>query len=147
MIKLDQGLIWPGHICSNVFGPFPGSGKAFVGRHMPSQWPKMARNGPNAGGVWRPLKAFSYPGKIPNKLPDKPCPDQTLIKFDQPVWSLQGDLALQKVIFGLFGLFGGLTHFDTFSQMCPGQYFCWTCIMMFICKKKNKSIHFLKNPK
>ena len=48
LIKLDQGLIWPGHICSNVFGPFPGSGKAFVGRHRPPQWPKMARNGPFA---------------------------------------------------------------------------------------------------
>ena len=46
--------------------PFPGSGKVFLGggRHSPQKYSKMAKNGPNAGGVWRPLKACSYPGKV-----------------------------------------------------------------------------------
>ena len=125
----------------------------------------MAKNGPNAGGVWRPLKACSYPGKVqiyswccwcpvqikpwstvinqfeasrvtygckraifgnfwplwrpmappkglsvPMKkpkhiVPDVPWPDETLIKFNQPVWSLPGELWHQKVIFAIFGHF------------------------------------------
>ena len=41
--------------------PFSGSGKVFGGAPQP---PKVSKNGPNAGGVWRPLKACSYPGKV-----------------------------------------------------------------------------------
>ena len=48
-------------------------------------------------------------------VPDMPWPDQTLIKFNQPVWSLPGELWHQKVIFGhfwpffaIFGHIGGL---------------------------------------
>ena len=50
------------------------------------------------------------PGKRPKHIvPDVSCPDQTLIKFDQPIWGLQGDLWLQKPIFGHFWPFFG--HF------------------------------------
>ena len=44
LIKNDQGLIWPGHIWGNVFGPFPGSRKASGGCHRPPMWPKIAKN-------------------------------------------------------------------------------------------------------
>ena len=54
MIKLDQCLIWPGHIRNNVFGLFHGYGKAFRGRHRPPKWPKIAKNGPFA--------VLSHPG-------------------------------------------------------------------------------------
>ena len=45
LINLDQGLIPPGHTWDNVFGRFPGSGKASGGRHRPPKWPKIAKNG------------------------------------------------------------------------------------------------------
>ena len=47
LIKNDQGLIWPGHIWGNVFGPFPGSRKApggAIGRQCGRKLPKMAKN-------------------------------------------------------------------------------------------------------
>ena len=47
LIKNYQGLIWPGHIWGNVFGPFPGSRKASGGCHRPPMWPKIAKNGQN----------------------------------------------------------------------------------------------------
>jgi hypothetical protein len=55
---------------------------------------------------WRPMAAsqgLPGPGKRPiHIVPDVSCPDQALIKFDQPIWGLQGDLWLQKAIFGHF---------------------------------------------
>ena len=56
--------------------------------------------------LWRPMVAsrgLPGPGNRPiHIVPDVSCPDQALIKFDQPIWGLQGDLWLQKAIFGHF---------------------------------------------
>ena len=65
-----------GHIRGNVFGSFPGSGKAFVGRHRPPQWPKMARNGPFA--------AISNPGG--RKMVDKSCSRFDMDKANLGQW-------------------------------------------------------------
>ena len=58
---------------------------------------------------WRPMappRGLSLPVKNPKHIvPDVPWPVQTLIKFDQPVWSLQGDLWLKKVVLAIFGNF------------------------------------------
>ena len=56
--------------------PFPGSGKAFVGRHRPPQWPKMARNGPFA--------AISNPGG--RKMVDKSCSRFDMDKANLGQW-------------------------------------------------------------
>ena len=51
-----------------------------------------------------PPRGLSLPVKNPKHIvPDVPWPVQTLIKFDQPVWSLQGDLWLKKVVLAIFG--------------------------------------------
>ena len=56
--------------------------------------------------LWRPMappKGLSVPMKKPKHIvPDVPWPDHTLIKFNQPVWSLPGELWHQKIIFGHF---------------------------------------------
>ena len=80
-------------------------------------------------------------------FPDMPWPDQTLIKFNQLVWSLPGELWHQKVIFGhfwpffaIFGHIGGLWHPpeafldpgkgpNTLPQMCPGQIKPWSFLI------------------
>ena len=56
--------------------------------------------------LWRsmaPPQGLSVAMKKPKHIvPDMPWPDQTLIKFNQAVWSLPGELWHQKVIFGHF---------------------------------------------
>ena len=47
-----------------------------------------------------PPRGLSLPVKNPKHIvPDVPWPVQTLIKFDQPVWSLQGDLWFKRSFF------------------------------------------------
>ena len=102
LIKVDQGLIWTKHISANGFRrAWKGFWGSIIGPKSSRKWPKLAL----LQAVYVALKGFLYPGKIPNILPDEPCPDQTLIKFDQPVWSLQGDLWLKKVVLAIFGNF------------------------------------------
>ena len=104
MITVDQGFIWTGHQQHQEYiWTFPGYEQAFKGRHTPpALGPFLAIFG-YFWGLWRPPKNLSGPRKRPKHIAtDVPWPYQTLIKFDQPVWSLQGDLWLKKVIFGHF---------------------------------------------
>ena len=104
---IDPDLLCPYQTLNNFYQPFCGlQGYLWLQKgHFRPLWRPMA-----------PHKGLSGPGKRPKHIaPDVPWPDQTLIIFDQPVWSLQGDFCLQKVFLiiflpflAIFGYFDGL---------------------------------------
>ena len=91
---IDRDVLCPYRPLTNFDQPFGGL-QGFYGC-------KRAISG-HFRPLWRPMaphKGLSGPGKRPKHIAtDVPWPDQTLIKFDQPVWSLQGDLWFKRSFF------------------------------------------------